>query len=244
MKFVLTEGHDRTGSRGPVPGKVAAFYGIRYAALTSGRRFSAPVPVRADEQLDAAALTDVPIFPSRGSGLEAVLGRADAINPQSEDAFFLNVWAPDGADRLPVVLFLHGGAWTSGGGSLQWYDGRHLAAGGLVVVTVNYRLGPFAHLAAPRENGGQAPNRPVQDLVTALTFTGSAETRVGQIGRTISRWMVRASSEHAARSPRPGKNSPMEHGHPRPWPTAVQARLHAVADQILTPHKHETGPVP
>ena len=251
MKFVMTEGYDRTDTRGPVPGKVAAFYGIRYATLTGGQRFSAPVPVHGDEQLDAGHLTDVPVFSAYGSGLEAVLGCADAINPQSEEAFFLNVWAPEGAEGLPVVVFLHGGAWTSGGGSLQWYDGRHLAAGGLVVVTVNYRLGPVAHLADSFENGNPTPNRPVQDLVTALTWVqdnigrfGGDPDRVTLAGQSAGGWYVHLLSV----LPQPRglfeKIALWSMGTRTPRPAALQARLHAAANRILTPQRIETAPLP
>ena len=68
--------------------------------------------------------------------------------PQSEDCLTLNVWAPEGATRAPVMVWFHGGGFTGGSASTPWYDGRRLAARGVVVVTVNYRLGPlgFLHL--------------------------------------------------------------------------------------------------
>ncbi|TWD48084.1 para-nitrobenzyl esterase [Arthrobacter sp. AG367] len=251
MKFLITEGYDRTASRGPVPRKVAAFYGIRYASLTGGRRFSPPAPVHDEEQLDVGHLTDVPIFPSQGSGLEAVLGCADAINPQSEEAFFLNVWAPDGADRLPVLVFLHGGAWTSGGGSLQWYDGRHLAAGGLVVVTVNYRLGPLAHLTAPSENGRPTQNRPVQDLITALTWVqdnigrfGGNPDRVTLAGQSAGGWYVHLLNVLPEARGLFDKIALWSMGTRTPRPAALQSCLHTAANRILAPQRLETAPVP
>ncbi len=68
--------------------------------------------------------------------------------PQSEDCLTLNVWAPEGVRGAPVMVWFHGGGFTGGSGSTPWYDGRRLAARGVVVVTVNYRLGPlgFLHL--------------------------------------------------------------------------------------------------
>ncbi|MFP3600162.1 carboxylesterase family protein, partial [Chryseobacterium sp. SIMBA_029] len=76
--------------------------------------------------------------------------------PQSEDCLHLTVWtpaartpAPD-ARRRPDVVWLHGGAWQSGAGALDWYDGARLAAlGDVVVVAVNYRLAALGWLHVP-----------------------------------------------------------------------------------------------
>src|ERR1043166_2522125 len=70
------------------------------------------------------------------------------IPEQSEDCLTLNVWTPacDGG-RRPVMVFVHGGAWVIGAGSERVYDGSSLARrGDVVVVTINYRLGPFGFL--------------------------------------------------------------------------------------------------
>ena len=242
MKFLMTEAYDRTDARGPLPAKVAAFYGIRYATLGGSRRFSPPAPVLGDEQLEAGQLTEVPIFPGRGSGIEGVLGRADAKNPQSEDAFFLNVWAPDGADGLPVVVFVHGGAWTSGGGSVQWYNGRHLAAGGLVVVTVNYRLGPVAHLAPPSEGGRHTPSRPVQDLLTALTWVqdnitsfGGNPDRVTLAGQSAGGWYAHLLSVLSEARGLFERIALWSMGTRTPRSPGLQARIHEAANRILAP---------
>ncbi len=249
MKFLMTEGYDRTGRGAPRSAKVAAFYGIRYAALLGGRRFSPPVPVQGEEQADVERLTDVPVFPSRGSGLEDVLGRADTINPQSEDAFFLNVWAPDGADGLPVVVFLHGGAWTSGGGSVQWYNGRHLAAGGLVVVTLNYRLGPVAHLAPPAVGGRPTPSRPVQDILTALAWVqdniskcGGNPGRVTLAGQSAGGWYAHLLSVLPEARSLFERLALWSMGTRTPRSTAVQARIHSAANQRLSPFDVESAP--
>lgn len=251
MKFLMTEAYDRTDARGPVPAKVAAFYGIRYATLSRGRRFSAPTPVLGDEQLEAGYLSDVPIFPAQGSGLGEVLGRGDARNPQSEEAFFLNVWAPDGADGLPVVVFLHGGAWMSGGGSVQWYNGRHLAAGGLVVVTVNYRLGPIAHLAPPTESGRPTPSRPVQDLLTALQWVqdniarfGGDPGRVTLAGQSAGGWYAHLLSVLPEARGLFERLVLWSMGTRTPRSTALQTRIHEATNQILTPLKVESASWP
>ena len=69
--------------------------------------------------------------------------------PVSEDCLYLNVWAPDNAEDLPIMVWFHGGAHTSGQGHSLIFDGTTLAQQGVVVVTVNYRLGPFGFLAHP-----------------------------------------------------------------------------------------------
>jgi para-nitrobenzyl esterase len=72
---------------------------------------------------------------------------------QDEDCLRLAIWTP-GCDRRkrPVVVWLHGGAWQSGGGALAWYDGTRLAAkGDCVVVGVNYRLAALGWLYVPGE---------------------------------------------------------------------------------------------
>ncbi|MDF0581984.1 carboxylesterase/lipase family protein [Bradyrhizobium yuanmingense] len=71
--------------------------------------------------------------------------------PMSEDCLYLNVWTPANAanERLPVLFYVHGGAYDSGSGAVDIYDGEGLASKGLVVVTINYRLGIFGALAHP-----------------------------------------------------------------------------------------------
>ena len=93
----------------------------------------------------------------------------------SEDCLFLNVWAPAHAkSKLPVLLWIHGGGFNSGSGAIPIYDGRALAARGIVVVTINYRVGVFGFLAHPdltREAaGGPNANFGLQDMVAALKW--------------------------------------------------------------------------
>ncbi|WP_446744583.1 carboxylesterase/lipase family protein [Silvibacterium acidisoli] len=72
-------------------------------------------------------------------------------NRVSEDCLYLNVWTPRVSTQanLPVIVFIHGGAFLEGAGDIAVYDGEHLAATGLVIVTINYRLGVFGFLAHP-----------------------------------------------------------------------------------------------
>ncbi|MBI5396358.1 MAG: carboxylesterase family protein [Verrucomicrobia bacterium] len=70
---------------------------------------------------------------------------------QSEGCLHLNVWtaAKRAGDKLPVMFWIHGGGCTTGSGASPFYNGEHLARQGVVVVTINYRLGPFGYFAHP-----------------------------------------------------------------------------------------------
>lgn len=142
--------------------RVHAWHGLRYAAADA--RFAPPHP--AAGRFPASSQHEVHVFPQLPSRLSAVMG-AGRPNPQSEDAFYLNIWAPSDADGLPVVLFLHGGGWMTGGGAMAWYDGSRLAGEGLVVVNVNYRLGPLGHLGHPDAHPLPIP---AADLLLALQW--------------------------------------------------------------------------
>lgn len=146
-------------------GGACRFSAIPYASPPVGElRFKAPVPARARGDIDARQPGPVaPQFPSR---LRESMGDFQAA--QSEDCLHLTVWTP-AADkrRRPVVLWLHGGAWQSGGGSLDWYNGQSLAAqGDVVVVAPNYRLGALGWMAIP----GEVANLGLLDQEAALDW--------------------------------------------------------------------------
>lgn len=196
------DGCHRGRWKGIVRGGVVCHYGIRYARLSNPDRADSRSEA-ASGRLDVADMTEVPVFPQLPSRLEAVTGPAARLNPQTDDAFFLNVWAPTGhageAQGLPVVVFIHGGAWVSGGGAVRWYRGEHLARDGVVVVTVNYRLGPAGHLEG---DGGEAgEHRPFRDLLLALQWVkahvadfGGDPDRVTLAGQSAGAWYVWALS--------------------------------------------------
>lgn len=176
---------------GTVNGDVECYYGIRYARLSDPGRPCSPA-VSASGQAEAAEMVQVPVFPQLPSRLESVTGTAGRLNPQDDAAFFLNVWMPREAEGLPVVVFVHGGAWASGGGAMQWYRGQRLAQEGLVVVTLNYRLGPGGHL----DDGPHAPSHaPFGDLLLALRWVrdhiadmGGDPGRVTLAGQSAGAW--------------------------------------------------------
>jgi len=94
----------------------------------------------------------------------------------SEDCLYLNVWAPvrKSAEPLPVMVWIHGGGYTFGAASQRLYDGANLARRGVVVVAMNYRLGPLGFLALPRlsaESGhGASGNYGLLDQIEALRW--------------------------------------------------------------------------
>jgi para-nitrobenzyl esterase len=95
--------------------------------------------------------------------------------PISEDCLYLNVWTPARrASRLPVLVWIHGGGFGSGSGSIPIYNGASLASHGVVVVTLNYRLGAFGFLAHPelsRESKhGVSGNYGLLDVIAALEW--------------------------------------------------------------------------
>ncbi|HEX6636789.1 MAG TPA: carboxylesterase/lipase family protein, partial [Steroidobacteraceae bacterium] len=145
--------------RGMLDGDLMVFRGIRYGADTAARRFMAPVAPDSwkgvvDTQAFGAA------SPQRGSEPD-----------QSEDCLFLNVMAraAKSAQPRPVIVYIHGGAYSSGSGSSPLYDGATLCRrGDVIVVTVNHRLNLFGYLwlAAFPDSG----NAGQLDLVLALTW--------------------------------------------------------------------------
>ena len=116
---------------------VVALLGIPYAAPPFGtRRFRAPRPATAwDGIRDCDAFG--PVAPQ-----SAELPGAPVWSSGDEDVLSLNIWTRGGAgDALPVLVWIHGGAYVFGSSAQPDFDGTALAGQGLVVVTLNYRLG-------------------------------------------------------------------------------------------------------
>jgi len=120
------------------------YLGIPFAAPPVGElRWAEPQPVEAwDEVL---ACTEYgPACPQPESPLYDV-------DETDEDCLYLNVWTPAEKpdEMLPVMVWIHGGGFEDGSGSLNIYEGHNLAEKGVVIVTFNYRLGPLGFLAHP-----------------------------------------------------------------------------------------------
>jgi len=141
--------------RGEAIGALNVFKGIPYALPpVGGLRWRPPVAmspwtgVRDAAQFSAACMQPKP-QPSI---------YADELAAVSEDCLSLNVWAKQGARNEPVLVWIHGGALTSGSSSERMYDGAKLAARGVVLVSINYRLGILGYLAHPQLSA-ESPQR-------------------------------------------------------------------------------------
>ncbi len=122
------------------------------------------------------------IAPQVASASEGVLGGTPGV--QGEDCLFLNVWTPacDGA-RRPVMVWIHGGAFVTGAGSVGTYNGKYLAArGDVVVVTINYRLGVFGFLNLRDASGGKAPGTGSEGIADQIAALRWVKDNIAQFG--------------------------------------------------------------
>lgn len=152
--------------RGEVVDGVAAFKGIPYAAPPFGpNRFLPPQPAEPwDGVREARDYGPTP--PKAPSPTPTSQFLPDPDIP-GEDCLNLNIWTPDPAARLPVMVWVHGGAFTNGSGAVPSYDGSRFARDGVVCVTINYRLGVDGFLFL--DDGGPA-NLGLRDQVAALRW--------------------------------------------------------------------------
>ena len=175
----LTDGRfDLTGN---VHKGVVSYLGIPYAQPPVGElRWRAPQSLAAD-----ATIRNLGQFGPHCAQpyIEAMADQNVDPAQTSEDCLYLNVWAPEDADDhpYPVMVWLHGGGFRIGGAGLELYNGEQLAREGVVVVTINYRLGRlgfFAHPALHQE--GEAPgNFGLLDQIQALRFV---REHIGTLG--------------------------------------------------------------
>ena len=175
--------------QGYVSGKTAdaveAFLGLPYAATTAGdNRWRAPRPAPAwtgvRQATEFGPACQQQLSGEFGPFTIEYLTHGDV----SEDCLSLNIWRPENTPataQLPVMVWIHGGGFSSGTTSVPIYDGAPLARRGIIVVSVNYRLGVFGFLAHPeltREGGGSG-NFGLLDLVAALSWV---QTNIASFG--------------------------------------------------------------
>ena len=168
------------GTAGRVPG-TAAYKGIRYA--TAGR-WEYPKQVRAwDGVYDATRYGHCSYQPRAFYNEEENQKKIFYYNEfrkgeaytYSEDCLFLNVFTPDTArpgDKLPVLVYIHGGGFTGGCGHEKHFDGPVWPAKGVIGVTINYRLGPMGFVCLPqlKDEAGFTGNYGLYDQLTALQW--------------------------------------------------------------------------
>ncbi|HEY1751909.1 MAG TPA: carboxylesterase/lipase family protein [Caulobacteraceae bacterium] len=138
-------------------GSVEVFKGIPYVAAPVGPlRWAPPQPAQPWGGVrDASKFGAICPQPSGPRG--------DFGQTQSEDCLFLNVWRPAGAAKAPVMVWIHGGAFRLGAGSLPYYSGADFARDGVILVSINYRLGALGFFAHPALTKAAAPDAPLGD---------------------------------------------------------------------------------
>lgn len=163
--------------RGRREGPALVFRGVPYASAPVGDlRWRPPRPFPAWRDVREAADFG-PSAPQAGpADVADIVSIGGAPEPTGEDCLTLNVWAPaETPAPAPVMVWLHGGSNRMGSGSLPFYDGAAFARDGVVLVSVNYRLGHlgfFAHPALTAEAAPDAPlgNQALLDQITALEW--------------------------------------------------------------------------
>ncbi|HEX5734334.1 MAG TPA: carboxylesterase/lipase family protein [Blastocatellia bacterium] len=195
--IVRVEGGQISGSNAE---GIRSYKGIPYAAPPiGGLRWKPPQPVMTWDGVRACTEygPDCPQAPYPQASLFYSPPR-----PQSEDCLYLNVWtAARAGEKRPVMVWIHGGALTRGSGATRTYDGTAFAKKGVVLITINYRLGPFGYLAhseltaeSPQNSSG---NYGVLDQIAALKWVqknvaafGGDPSRVTIFGESAGSWSV------------------------------------------------------
>ena len=187
---------------GVLDGGIRSYKGIPFAAPPVGElRWKPPQPVEAWGRRTLRAHSFGPQCMQAPYPSGSFFGAPPA--PTAEDCLYLNVWtgAVEASESRPVMVWIHGGALTRGSGSVGIYDGAALARKGAVVVTINYRLGPFGYLAHPlltaESEHGSSGNYGVLDQVAALEWVsdniaafGGDPNRVTIFGESAGSWSV------------------------------------------------------
>jgi para-nitrobenzyl esterase len=158
-------------------GSVTSFKGIPFAAPPVGQlRWRAPQPVAPWSDVLKADHFGASCMQGPNTPFGPWTREYMYVTPASEDCLYLNVWTPQQSSKggLPVLVYVYGGGFSSGSGDCPIYDGDALARTGMVVVTFNYRVGPFGFLAHPEltaESGHNASgNYGLMDQIAALKW--------------------------------------------------------------------------
>jgi len=155
--------------RGESAGGVRVFRGVPFTSSPLGPiRFHPPLPIKPwSGERDATRFAPSPMQWNETSA------PGEGPLTHSEDCLYLNIWAPEGKGPFPVFVWIHGGGFISGHASEPMYDGTEFAREGIVVVTVEYRLGVFGFLdVGPllRQEYDGTANNALGDLIDALRW--------------------------------------------------------------------------
>jgi para-nitrobenzyl esterase len=166
---------------GATQGSLHVFKGIPYAAPPVGdARWKPPAPAKQwSGVLKASDFGPACIQPkAQGNGIYV-----QDLGALSEDCLTLNIWTPANASKAPVFVWIHGGALRTGSSKETLYDGTSLAARGVIVVSINYRLGVLGYLAHPQLSSesreGVSGNYGTLDQVEALRWV---QQNIGAFG--------------------------------------------------------------
>ncbi|MCH5191561.1 MAG: carboxylesterase family protein [Oscillospiraceae bacterium] len=178
------------------------FRGIRYARA---ERFRYPEPVTGWEGVYDATEFRECAYQHRAFDDDAKVNafyhkefRKGLTFTYGEDCLFLNIWAPKTTENCPVIIYIHGGSFTGGSGNEGHIRGTHFAENGVILVTFNYRLGPFGFCSHPdvkSENGAcgnfglfdqTAAIRWVKDNISAFGGDPDRITLMGQSAGAMS----------------------------------------------------------
>lgn len=185
---------------GAIEDGVKVFKGIPYAAPPVRElRWRPPAPVEPWAGVRAATAFS-PDCPQAKYSEDSLYYRPP--RPQDEDCLCLNVWtAAEPGDDRPVMVWIHGGALTRGSGAVPTYDGTSMAQKGVVLVTINYRLGALGFMAHPdltaESEHGSSGNYGFLDQIAALRWVqeniekfGGDPDRVTIFGESAGSWSV------------------------------------------------------
>jgi para-nitrobenzyl esterase len=166
---------------GKTVGKVREYKGIPFAQPPVGPlRWKAPQPLAAWPGVRKAQSFGAACIQPRPAAVHIYANPPAKI---SEDCLTLNIWAPEDAKDAPVIVWIHGGALTTGYSHEGMYDGAKLAARGAIVVSINYRLGVLGYLAHPALSAespdGVSGNYGLLDQIAALEWV---KANIGAFG--------------------------------------------------------------
>jgi para-nitrobenzyl esterase len=167
---VLTTGGTLVGDQA---NGVNVFKGVPYAQPPIGAlRWAPPQPIKWSGERAATSFALPCLQPMRPDGKP---NGAGVTGESREDCLYLNLWAPSNAKGAPVMLWLYGGGGTMGSGHVATYHGDAFARDGVVLVTINYRLGALAGFAHPAltkaaKSGEGFANYHLLDAIAALQW--------------------------------------------------------------------------